>query len=51
MRIIWIIRWRGYEEECSSRQDAMDRQEQLEARGIETEVFEVVNGTWRPVSW
>lgn len=51
MRIIWIVCWRGLVEECASRQDAMDRWDQLDARGIEAEVFEVVGGERRPVSW
>ena len=46
MKTVWIVRWRGLEEECTSPEDAMDRWDQLEARGIEAEVFEVVDG-WR----
>ena len=50
MRTIWIVRWRGLEERCSSRQDAIDRWDQLEARGIAAEVFEVAGGRRRPVA-
>jgi hypothetical protein len=39
MRKIWIVRWRGIEESFASRQDAMDRREQLDAWGIESELF------------
>jgi hypothetical protein len=41
MRTTWIVRWRGIEEECSCREDAIDRWDRLDARGIEAEVFEV----------
>ncbi len=51
MKTIWIVCWRGLEEECTSPEDAMDRWDQLDARGIEAEVFEVVGGQRRPVSW
>jgi hypothetical protein len=51
MKAIWIVRWRGLEEEYRCPQDAMDRLEQLEARGIETEVFEQRAGERRPVHW
>jgi hypothetical protein len=44
MRTIWIVCWRGIEEECSCREDAIDRWDQLDARGIEAEVFEVFAG-------
>lgn len=46
-RAAWIVRWRGLDEEFASAADAIDRQEQLEARGIETEMFEVVAGRRR----
>ena len=51
MKTIWIVRWRGLDEACASPQDAMDRWDQLEARGIEVEVFEVAAGRWQRVSW
>ena len=40
-RTVWIVRWRGFEEECADRQDALDRWGQLDARGIQAEVLEV----------
>ena len=42
MRTIWIVSWRGLDEEFSSAGDAMDRKDQLEARGIEAEMVEIV---------
>ena len=42
MRTIWIVRWRGLDEKFPSAADAMDRKDQLEARGIEAEMFEIV---------
>jgi hypothetical protein len=42
MRTIWIVSWRGLDEEFPSAADAMDRKDQLEARGIEAEMFEIV---------
>jgi hypothetical protein len=47
MKAIWIVRWRGLEEECLSAQDALDRWDQLDALGIKAEVFEVVAGCRR----
>jgi hypothetical protein len=47
MKTIWVVRWRGIEEECSCRVDAIDRWDQLDARGIEAEVFEVLAGERR----
>lgn len=47
MKVVWIVRWRGLEEECSSPQEALDRLDELEARGIEAEIFEVVAGARR----
>ena len=44
MRMTWIVSWRGLEEECSSATEALDRWDQLEARGIEAEMFVVVAG-------
>ena len=38
-KTVWIVRWRGFEEECAGRQDALDRWGQLDARGIQAEVF------------
>jgi hypothetical protein len=49
MRTIWIVCWRGIEEECSCREDAIDRWDQLDARGIEAKVFEVFAGARRRV--
>ena len=51
MKTIWIVRWRGCEEELSSASEALDRWDQLEARGIEVELFEVVGGQRRRVAW
>ena len=34
MRITWSVRWRGLEEEFRSREDALDRWDQLDAWGI-----------------
>jgi hypothetical protein len=45
----WIVRWRGLDERWPSAQDAMDRREELETRGIEAELLEVVDGRWRRV--
>ena len=39
----WIVRWRGLEEPWPSAQEAMDRLDQLEARGIEAEVLQVAD--------
>jgi hypothetical protein len=38
---VWIVRWRGFEEERAGRQDAIDRWVQLDARGIDAEGLEV----------
>lgn len=51
MRVVWIVCWRGQEEELTSPAEAMDRLDQLEARGIEAEVFEVVDGHRRRLVW
>jgi hypothetical protein len=51
MKTTWIVRWRGYEEELPSASEALDRWDQLEARGIEVELFEVVAGQRRRVAW
>ena len=51
MKTVWIVRWRGYEEERSSASEALDRWDQLEDRGIEVELFEVVAGQRRPFNW
>lgn len=40
-KIRWSVCWRGLEEQFPSRQDAMDRWDQLNALGIEAELFEV----------
>jgi hypothetical protein len=47
MKVIWIVRWRGLEEQCLSPQEALDRWDQLDARGIEAELLEVVAGQRR----
>jgi hypothetical protein len=47
MKKVWIVRWRGLEEIWTSPQDAMDRRDQLDARGIEAELVEVVGGQRR----
>ena len=41
LKTVWIVRWRGFEEECAGRCDALDRWSQLDARGIGAQVFEV----------
>jgi hypothetical protein len=51
MRTTWIVRWRGCDEACTNPQEAMDRRDQLEARGIEVECYEVVEGWRREVRW
>ena len=50
MKERWIVSWRGLEEECSSAAEAMDRRDQLEARGIEAALFEVVAGRRRRIA-
>ena len=49
MKRTWIVRWRGLEETCASPQEAIDRLDQLVARGIEAELFEVVGGERRRI--
>ena len=39
MKTVWIVRWRGLEETCTSLPEALDRRDQLDARGIATELF------------
>ena len=51
MKAVWIVRWRGFEEELPSSQDAMDRWDRLDALGIEAKVFEVVAGRRREIRW
>jgi hypothetical protein len=51
MKAIWIVRWRGFDETCTNPQEAMDRRDQLEARGIEVETYEVVAGWRREIRW
>jgi hypothetical protein len=46
VKTTWIVRWRGLDEACTSPQEAMDRLDHLDARGIEAELHEVVDG-WR----
>ena len=49
MKAIWIVRWCGLDEQCSCSEEAMDRWDQLDARGIEAEVYEVLDGKRRRV--
>jgi hypothetical protein len=42
LKTIWIVSWRGLDEEFPSAADAIDRMDQLEARGIEAEMVEIV---------
>ncbi len=44
MRTVWNVRWRGLEEEYTSWPEAFERWDQLDALGIEAEVFEVTDG-------
>jgi hypothetical protein len=50
MKVRWIVSWRGLDEECSSAAEAMDRCDQLEARGIDAEMFVVVAGHRRRIA-
>jgi hypothetical protein len=50
MKVVWIVRWHGVEDECRSQQEAWDRLDELEARGIEAELFEVVAGERRRIA-
>ena len=49
MKVRWIVSWRGLDEECTSAAEAMDRLDQLEARGIEAEMFVIVAGHRRRI--
>jgi hypothetical protein len=49
MKAIWIVRWRGLEEVCTSPQDAIDRWDRLDAFGIEAELFEERAGQRRRI--
>jgi hypothetical protein len=49
MKTVWIVRWRGLEETCTSLPEALDRCDQLDARGIAAELFEVVGGQRRKI--
>ena len=44
MTTVWIVRWRGLEEEYACWPDAFERWDQLDALGITAEVFEVTDG-------
>jgi hypothetical protein len=46
---LWIVWWRGLEETCTSLPEALDRRDQLDARGIAAELFEVVGGRRRKI--
>jgi hypothetical protein len=50
MRTIWIVSWRGLDEEFSSAADAIDRMDQLEDRGIEAKMFEVEASSRRRIA-
>jgi hypothetical protein len=41
-KMTWIVSWRGLDEEFPSAADAIDRKDQLETRGIEAEMVEIV---------
>jgi uncharacterized membrane-anchored protein len=41
VRTFWIVRWRRTEERLASLADALVRRDQLDAQGIEAELFEV----------
>jgi hypothetical protein len=49
MKPIWIVCWRGTREQYPSAQEAMDRWDQLDARGIAAELFEVAGGRRRKI--
>ena len=51
MKTVWIVRWRGLEEELTSLQEAMDRWDRLDAFGITAEVFAVIAGQRREIRW
>ncbi len=51
MKMIWIVSWRRLKEECCSSDEALDRWDQLDARGIEVELFEIVEGERRRLVW
>ncbi len=51
MKTIWIVRWRGLEEECCCPEEAIDHWDQFDARGIEAEIYEVMGGERRRVMW
>ena len=50
MKTVWIVRWRGLEETCTSLPEALDRRDHLDARGIATELFRVAGGHWWRIS-
>ncbi len=49
MKVRWIVSWRGLDEEWTSAMEAMDRRDQLEARGIEAAMFVIVAGHRRRI--
>ena len=49
MKRVWIVRWRGLEETCTSLPEALDRRDQLDAHGVAPELFEVAGGQRRKV--
>jgi hypothetical protein len=51
MKTTWIVSWRGLDEECSGAAEAIDRWDDLDARGIEAAIFEVVGGERRRLVW
>jgi hypothetical protein len=50
MKMRWIVSWRGLDEEYASAAEALDRWDQLEARGIEAALFEIVTGHRRRIA-
>lgn len=51
MKTTWLVSWRGLDEECAGATAAIDRWEELDARGIEAVIFEVVDGERRRLVW
>ncbi len=51
MKTVWIVRWRGFDEELPSPQEALDRWERLADFGIAAETFKVEGGRRVRVRW
>ena len=49
VKTVWIVRWRGLEETCTCLREALDRPDQLDARGIATELCKVAGGQWQKI--